>query len=777
MLKNYFKIAFRNIFRNKLSSFINIFGLSLGMTISLLLLLWVQNELQYDRFHKNIKNIYQISMVDAKSSTSSGGRTIPYKLIPVTREKYSEVKNATRIRNGSNIVLKAENKTFEENNYIFAEPNLFEMFSFSFIEGDPVTALAEPYSIVLSESNARKFFGDEPALGKTILANNQISLNVTGIVENCPENSTITYDYILPFSILGERIDTWSWECSGFIELYDNVSEKEFFEKYKTALVDNSPRDVDRDMIYLQPFSRVHLFTPTDKASGMMLVYLFSIIGVIILIIACINFINLTTARSVKRGREVGVRKVVGAQRKQLIMQFLSESLIMSFIAMVISFVLLEILLPEFNQLTGKSIQPSFNNTLLVLGFPLILIFTGILSGIYPALFLSSYNPTTIFRLRFSSKRMKNFRRILVVFQFAISISLIILTFVIVRQLHYIHNKDLGLKKDSIVYMTFHKEYREKFPLIKEELLKNPSILNISAANTNPASVGNINPVTWEGKQDDDRYLFMCLYVDKEYLNIFEIPFVEGGNFQLDSAEESNIEYIVNEAAVKTMGISDPIGKEFSMFGHDGYIVGVVKDFHNKPLNQEIEPQLITQLDWFRGTLFIKLDPKNIPNSLKYIEKTLDNIVPGYPFQFTFVDAKIESMYQSTVRSRAIMTYFAILAVFISILGLFGLSSFIAEQRSKEVSIRKVFGSSAHEVILLLTGKFLRWVALATVVSLPVAWYFSHEFLKKFAYHINLGIIDFAFPILAQFVLAIIAVSYNTFKAANSNPIECLKYE
>jgi len=777
MIKNYLKTALRNISRNRLFSLINILGLSLGMTISLLLLLWVQDELKYDKFHENIKNIYQLSMVNAKSSSASGGRTIPYKLIPVTRENYSEVKNATRIRTSNNIVLKTDNKTFKENNFLLAEPQLFEMFSFSLIEGDPITALSEPMSIILSESNAKKFFGDEPALGKAMLANNQISLTVTGIVEDCPDNSSITYEYILPFSILGDRINTWSWECSGFIELYDNVSVKDFRDKYRTALVDNSPRDIDEDMIYLQPFSRVHLFSPTDKADGMVLVYIFSIIGIIILIIACINFINLTTARSVKRGREVGVRKVVGAQRKQLVKQFLFESLIMSFAAMIISFALLEVLLPAFNQLAGKSIVLSFHNMLLVLGFPFILIFTGIISGLYPALFLSSYNPTTIFRLRFSSKQMKNFRRILVVFQFTISITLIILTYVIVQQLHYIHNKDLGIKKDSIIYLSFHNEYREKFATIEEELLKNPSILSISAANTDPASVGNINPVTWEGKEDEDRYLFRCLYVDKEYLDMFEIPFVAGGNFRLDTAEESNIEYIVNETAIKTMGMIDPIGKEFSMFGHDGYIVGVVKDFHNKPLQQNIQPQLITQLDWFRGTLFIKLDPKNITSSLQYIENTLNTIVPGYPFQYTFVDAKIESMYQSIVRSRSIMTYFAILAVFISALGLFGLSSFITEQRSKEVSIRKVFGSSIRGVIFLLTAKFLRWVAIATVISIPIAFYFSHAFLKGFAYHINLSITDFIIPILAQFALAIIAVSYYTFKAANSNPIDTIKYE
>ncbi len=777
MIRNYIKIASRNMVRNKLFSFINILGLSLGMVISLLLLLWAQDELLFDRFHEDIDNIYQISMISEDTSPATAIRTIPYKLIPVVREKFSEVKNAARIRYTGSVVLTSEDNAFKEDNFLIAEPNFLEMFTFPFIEGDPQSALTEITSIIMTRSSAEKFFGKESALGKSVVVNNNTSFTVTGVVEDCPDNSTIYFDYIVPFSLLGERADTWSWECSGFVELHDNISIDSVRDKFRTALVDNSPREVDKDMLYLQSFSRVHLFSPDDRAEGMILVYIFSSIGVIILIIACINFMNLTTARSVKRTREVGVRKVVGAQRNQLINQFLFESVIMSFFALIISLVLLELLLPEFNKLTGKSLQLSFNNYLIVFGFPLILLFTGVISGIYPALFLSSYNPIKIFRLYFSSKSMKTFRKVLVVFQFTISITLIIVTFVLVRQLNFINNKDLGLKKESIIFLPFYNEYSQKYDTIEEELLKNRNIKFVSVANTHPASVGNINPVSWEGKENDDRITFRCLYVDTEYLEMFEIPFVAGGNFQKDTAEHPDIEYIVNETAIKIMGLTDPIGKKFSMFGNDGYIVGVVKDFHNKPLTQSIQPQLITQLDWFRGTMFISLEPNNIEGSLEYIEEKLNNIAPGYPFEYTFVDESIENQYRSIERSRSIMSYFAILAAFISGLGLFGLSSFITEQRSREVSIRKVFGASVKEVITLLTGKFLQWVAVATVIALPIAWYFSDIFLKRFAYRINLTFFDFAIPILAQFVLAFLAVSFCTLKTANSNPVDALKYE
>ncbi|MFC1887211.1 ABC transporter permease [Candidatus Cloacimonadota bacterium] len=777
MLKNYFKIAIRNILRNKLISFINILGLSLGMVISILLLLWAQDELMYDRFHKNIDNLYQLSMINEDTSPVSAGRTIPYKLIPVTRTAFSEIKNATRIRSASDIVLSTEDKVFKEDNFIIAEPNFLEMFSFPLISGDPKTALIEPTSIIISASAAEKFFGDEPAVGKTIVVNNNTPFTVTGVVADCPERSSIYFEYIVPFSLLGERADTWSWECQSYIQLHENVSLKDFREKYRTALVDNSPRDVDRDMIYLQRFSRVHLYTPYDRPAGMNMVLIFSAIGIIILIIACVNFVNLSTARSVKRAREVGLRKVVGAQRKQLINQFLFESTLITFIALIVSFFLLELALPEFNDLTGKSIRFDVTNYHILAGLPIMLLFTSMFSGIYPALFLSSYSPIKVLRLYFSSNSMKNFRKILVVFQFTISIALIIVSFVLIRQMNYIQNKDLGLKKDSIIFLPLYKDYGDKYETIREELLKNRDIKYVSRANTNPASVGNINPVTWEGKEDDDRYIFRCLYTDSEYLKMFEIPFVAGGNFIKENAEHPDIEYIVNETAVEVMGLTDPVGKKFSMFGNDGYIVGVVKDFHNTSLNSEIRPQLISQLSWFRGTMFISMEAGNIESTLKYIDETLQELAPGYPFEFTFVDESIENLYRSFIQSRSIMGYFAILAMFISGLGLFGLSSYITEQRAKEVSIRKVFGSSVKEVVALLAGKFVLWVAIAMVFAVPLAWYIAGTFLKRFAYHIELNILDFAIPILLQFLLAFLAVSFFTLKTAASNPVDALKYE
>jgi len=774
---NYLKVAFRNIRRSKLIAVINTTGLALGITVSLLLMFWVRDELIYDRFHDNHENIYQISMIFEDKNPVSGGRTIPYMLVPILRDRYSEVKNATRIKYTGDIVLKYEDKTFREDNFLLAETQFTEMFDFPFLEGDPQTALIEPFSIVLTRSSAEKFFPSNDVLGKTLTVNNNLVFTVTGIVEDCPVNSSIYFEYIVPFSLLGDRAETWSWECSGFVELYDNIDIDEFREKAKTALLVNSPRDIDKDMIYLQPLSRVHLFSPIDKPEGMVLVLVFSAISVIILLIACINFINLTTARSIKRAREVGIRKVIGAIRSQLVYQFMMESFLMVFMALIFALILIEFLLPGFNQLTGKSINLFLKDNLILFGFPLVLLITGLIAGIFPALFMSSYNPLKVLRLHFNTRSMNNFRKVLVVFQFTISISLIILTFIIVRQLSFISNKDLGLKQDHIISMPFYEEYAQKFETIKEELLKNSNIVNISAANTHPASVGNINPVTWQGKQDDERVIFNCLYADKAYLEVFEIPFVAGGNFLQDRAESPNIEYVVNETAVRLMGLEDPVGKKFSMFGNDGYIVGVVQDFHNKPLTQTIQPQLISQLDWFRSTIFISIIPQEVRKTLEYIETKLEDIVPGYPFTYTYLDEDISDQYQHVRRSRKIMSYFAFLAAFISGLGLFGLSSYLTEQKSKEISIRKVFGSSIEKIVGLLTRKFLILVCIATLFSIPISWYLSELFLKRFAYRIELSVIYFMLPILAQFVFAFMAVGYYTLKTAFSNPADALKYE
>ena len=777
MFKNYLNIAIRHLIKHKSYSLINILGLALGMTVSLILLLWVQDELLYDNFHSNGDDIYQLSMINEQTDTVSGGRTIPYKMVPVLRDNYPEIKNAVRYRMLSNLALQYDNKDYNESNVMLTEKNLFDIFDFHLVKGDLTTALEDPYSIILSESSARKIFADEDPMGKVIMINSGTPFTVTGILQDVPERSSLNIEYILPFSILGDSADTWSWDCSGFVQLHKNVDLEAFAPRIKTALVDHSPRDIDVDMIHLQPLSHVHLYSPTDEPDGLIMVYILSAIAFLILVIACINFMNLATARYALRAREVGIRKIVGAARKQVAFQFLSESIFITFLAMIIAFVFMELFLPEFNRLTGKNIVLSFSNILLITGLPVVILFTGVFAGLYPALFLSACTPAKIFKSNFNSDAMKVFRKVLVVFQFTVSIVLIIVSFVIFKQINYINNKDLGFNTDFVIHLPLHSEHYEKIDTIKEKLLQNANIIAITTSTSLPSQVGNVNPVSWEGKHNDDRVMFRFYNTDNDFFKLFEIPFTKGGGFTLDTAQHPNIEYIVNETAIRTMQMEDPIGKKFSMFGNDGYIVGVIEDFHNVSLDQEIRPLLISQLSWFRSHLMIKIKPEFTAETIKYIETTLAEICPGFPFSYTFLDESIERMYGETRRTRSIILYFTGLAVFISCLGLFGLSFFMTQRRSKEISLRKILGSDINQLLLKLTGSFLRWVALAAIIAVPIAWYLANLFLGEFAYHFELGLIDFLFPIIIQFILAIVTVSFQTLRAAYANPVDALKYE
>jgi len=777
MLKNYLKIALRHLQRHKGYSLINILGLALGMTVSLLLLLWVQDELLFDKFHQDIDNIYQISMYDEQSASPSGSRTIPLKMVPVLRDNYPEIKNAARYQFFNNIALNYDDKDFNASNVMVTEPNFFEIFDIEFIKGDAATALSDPNSIILTSSSASKIFGDESPMGKAIIVNNVSPFTVTGIIKDFPVQSSLNIEYILHFAVMGETGDSWSWDCSGFVQLYPNTDYDKFAAKIKTALVDHSPREVDQEMLYQQPFSHVHLYSPLDEPDGLIMVYVLSGIAILILLIACINFMNLANARYALRTKEIGVRKIMGAQRKQIIMQFLSESMLITFIAMLLSIGLVELLLPQFNLITAKNISISISNLIFIIGFPLIVLFTGIFAGTYPAFFLSSYSPAQIFCHKFSSDSMKSFRKLLVVFQFTISIILIILSFAIYRQINYINKKDLGINTDCVIHLPMRNEQYQKYDTIKEELLKNRNVLAITTSTSLPSHVRNVNPVTWEGKPNDDRVIFRFYNTDNDFFKLFQIPFVVGNGFTLDLAAHPEIEYVVNETAVKVMEMKDPIGKKFSMYGNDGYIVGVIKDFHNTSLMGEIRPLLISQLSWYRSHIMIRIAPNEMNSTIKYIENTMAETCPGFPFSFTFLDESIARTYRDTRRTHSIILYFTCLAVFISCLGLFGLSSFMTERRAKEISIRKILGSSINQLLFQLTSSFLRWVAVAAFIAIPVAMYLANLFLKQFAYHYDLTIIDFVIPIALQFLLAAVTVSYQTLRAAYTNPADILKYE
>ncbi|NQV17432.1 MAG: ABC transporter permease [Armatimonadetes bacterium] len=778
MFKNYLKIAFRGFIRHKSMTLINTFGLAIGMAVCILLLLWVQDEMSYDNFHRNGDNLYRVIQVGVwNDGETYGSSTIPYSLAPVMQEDYPEIADHVRLRTLGGRMMQVEDKTYFED-ILLTEPSLFKMFSFEMLIGDPQVALEEIHSIILTEDTAHKYFGDEDPMGRIIRFNDNIDFTVTGIAANPPQNSSIIFNMIIPFEILGEeRITGWSWESSGYVQLQEETDLASFSEKIVDTIVRHRPDN--ENTVLLQPLDKVHLYNPLGHAESLIFVLIFAAIGIIVLLIACINFMNLTTARSAKRAREVGIRKVVGADKKQLIGQFLSESILLAFISLIIAFVLVELFLPAFNQLAGKELSVEPSNITFLLSLIGITLFVGIVSGSYPALYLSRFKPNKVLKSGNAPKTKNKFRTVLVVFQFTISIALIICTATVYNQLNYVQNKDLGYTKDYIVTVPTNAELRESFTAFKEELGNNTNILGVTNASTSPAFVGNVNPAIWEGKVDDETILFNFYLAEYEFLDVFELELVAGENFRKEYMGGDEIPYIVNETAVKLMQLKDPIGKRFAMYNEDnqGIIIGVVKDYHFQTLTNEIGPIMITTLDWWRGEAFIKINPNNVTETLGFIEETFNKFAPSFQFQYSFLDEDIDELYHGFYEMGSIIKYFAILAIFISCLGLFGLASFMTEQRTKEIGIRKVLGSSISAIVMLLSRGFAKWVLLGNFIAWPIAYYAMNRFLQMFAYRAELNIWLFIISGLLALIIALVTVGYRTIKAANSNPVEALKYE
>jgi len=758
---------------------INIFGLAIGMAVCILLLLWVQDELSYDNFHQNGNNIYRAIQVGVwNDGETYGSSTIPYMLAPILNEDFPEIIDHVRLRTFNGAMMQVDDKTFYEDNVLLSEASLFDMFSFELLKGVPEIVLKEIHSIILTENTAHKYFGDQDPMGKVIRYNDSIDFTVTGIAANPPQNSSITFNMIIPFEILGEeRITGWSWESSGYVQLQEGIDLTSFSDKIVDTIVRH--HSDNKNTVLLQPLSRVHLYNPLGHPESLIFVLIFAAIGIIVLLIACINFMNLTTARSSKRAREVGIRKVVGADKKQLIGQFLSESILIAFISLIIAIVLVELFLPAFNQLSSKELSIKSSNIMFLLNLVGITLFVGIVSGSYPALYLSGFKPNKVLKSGNAPKNKNRFRTVLVVFQFTISIALIICTATVYNQLKFIQNMDLGYTKDYIVNVPMNAELSESFTEFKEELGKNTNILGVTNASTSPAYIGNVNPALWEGKADDESILFNFYLVEYEFLDIFELELVAGENFSKPYVSGDEIVYILNESALELMQMEDLIGKRFAMYSEqtEGTIIGVVKDYHFKTLTNEIGPIMITTLDWWRGDAFIKIKPDNVTETLGFIEETFDKFAPNFQFQYSFLDEDIDELYHEFYEMGNIIKYFAILSIFISCLGLFGLASFITEQRTKEIGIRKVLGSSVTAILMLLSKDFCKWILLGNFIAWPIAYYAMIKFLQIFAYKAGMNIRLFIFSGLLALIIALITVGYKTIRAANSNPVEALKYE
>lgn len=778
MIRNFLITAYRNIIRNKIYSMINVAGLSIGLAVGILLFLWVQNELSYDRFHENKERIFSVIQKGIWNNDEVyGNTTIPYILTPLMHQSFPEIEEHVRLRTLPERMVQFEDKIFFED-ILLTESGLFGIFSFKLLKGDPDLVLEDKYSMVVTESTSRKYFGEADPVGKVLRYSNRLDFTVTGIIEDPPENSSVRFDVLAPFKILGEeRINGWSWESSGYILLREGVDAAEFSGKIENFIRENNPEN--DNTVRIQPLTMRHLYGPLDEPQALTFVIIFAAIGILVLLIACINFMNLATARSMKRAREVGIRKVVGAERGSLIRQFLGESMLVTIIAMLLAIIIVELLMPMFNQLAARNLGINFTDPVFLSFLFLITIIVGFVSGSYPAIYLSRYEPEKVLKGSRSSRNGAGFRRVLVVFQFTVSIALIISTLIILNQMRFIRNKDLGFTREQIVSIPNNGELRESYSSFKEELLKDPSIIGVTSASTSPAEVGNVNPALWEGKQDEERILFNFYLVEHDFLEVFDMELVAGTNFTKDVAEGEEFPYIVNEAAVKIMGLEDPVGKRFSMYNEDnaGRIIGVVKDYHFQRLTNDIGPIMITTANWWRSLIFVKLRPEGFQQQIDHIENIYKRFSPNFPFEYTFLDEDIEALYGDFYEMGSIIKYFAILAILISCLGLFGLATFSTEQRKKEICIRKVLGSSVSGLILLFLRSFTRWILVANIIAWPLAYYAMKEFLGMFAYKTDINPLLFILSAIMALLIAGVTVIYQTLKAAYANPVEALKYE
>jgi len=785
MIKNYLKIALRNIRRHKGYSFINIAGLAIGMACCILILLWVQDELKYDRFHENASDIYRVIQDINFTDHSTTWAITQGPLGPSLEKDFPEIIHATRIT-WRGFRLTYNEKIFDES-VGMADGAIFEMFTFPLIEGDPATALSEPRSIVLTEETAEKYFGDENPIGKTIKADNQYDFLVTGVMKNVPHNSHLQFDFLIPFIFgreLNYTVDNWrNSQFRTYVQLQKGIPYREVLQKISGYLYEKPTIEKDA-RLNLQPLTRIHLYSnyEFDAAHGdITFVTIFSVIAFFILLIACINFMNLTTARSGNRAKEVGMRKVVGAYKSDIIRQFFGESILLAFIAMLFALILVWLLLPVFNNLSAKELTMDISgNPWILLGLISIALLTGAISGIYPALFLSAFRPVKVLKgISQSGSKGSVFRKTLVVFQFSLTILLIICTTVVYTQLNYVRNRKLGYDKEYMIYLRMRGDMQAKFETVKNELLQNPNILDVTASSNVPTygySFSN-SLWQWDGQNPDEETLMRAVFVGYDYFKTFDIEIVEGRSYSKEFSTDASEAIMVNEAAVKAMGMEAPIGKRLSLGDNNFRIIGVVKNYHFRSLRQEIDPLLLIFHIPSSRVLFARLKSDEISQTISYIEDLWKKFAPGYPFGYRFLDEALDNLYRAEQRIGTIFKYFSFLAIFISCLGLFGLASFMAERRTKEIGIRKVLGAQVSGIVVLLSKEFTKWVLIANLIAWPISYYAMNKWLQSYAYRTSLELWSFILGAGLALIIAILTVSYQAFKTALADPVQALRYE
>jgi len=794
MLKNYLKVAVRIIFRHKGYSLINIFGLAAGMACCILILLLVQDELQFDKFHKNGEDLCLVGMRGSFGDQITTGATTAPAVGPALAEEYPEIIRSTRFNMTSILALRYEDKIFRERGHA-ADPDFLEMFTFPLVSGNPQTALTEPHSIVLTEELAEKYFADENPLGQTMVIDGQYAYKVTGIIKAAPNNSSIQFDFLIPFTDLEElRHDPgfpthwYNWSVTTYIQLQPGASYKEVSAKIEDRLrranPDNNPS------LFLQPCTKLRLHGLSNFGGTFGMVIMFSILALFVLAIACINFMNLATARSANRAREIGMRKVAGASKRNIIFQFYGESFFMVLLSLAIALVLVELLLPVFNDLLSK--QLTFNlieNPVFGLGLLCVVLITGLVAGFYPAIFMSLFQPAKIIKGGLGAdSRNSRFRRTLVVMQFTLSVVLIIITTIIYRQVNFMQQADIGFQKEHLVYFSIKEGIRDHYTTVKQRLLQDPGVLQVSMTSRNPIGVyHNGSNWEWEGRDPAVNPLVTYYFTDVDFLETFGIKMAAGSFYAKESAGESSAssgEIVINETLARIIGADNPIGMRLSKGDVEYRIIGVLEDFHFKPLYQDIGPLIVfqkTNKGNPEGTqfnfVFARIRPDDPAATVAHIKDVYQEFSPDYPLELRFFDEVYDRLYQGVQRIGQIIEFSAGLAILISCLGLFGLAAFTAEQRTREIGVRKVLGATVPGIVRLLAKDFLLCVAIANAIGWPAGYLLMTGWMQDFAVRASIGWTPFAIAAGISLAVALLSVSYQAIKAATANPVTALRYE
>lgn len=786
MIRNYLLVALRNIFRNKLFSTVNVLGLVFGICSALLIFLWVKDELSYDAFHANGDRIYRIM----ENQKYSDGRlytfaATPAPMAPFIKDKFPEIEKASRMTWDVNRLIQLGEKSFYESGK-YVDPDFITMFTFPLVKGDVNTVLNGKNNIIITERMARKYFGDGDPIGKTLTIDTKETFSVTGVIQDPPANSSLRFDFLMSFTYFWDENKRWLDEWGNnnirtFIMLTSGSDAKAFGEKLKHEIKEhNKETNVE---LFIQKYGDMYLHGNFEngKLSGGRIetVQIFVVVAVFVLVIACINFMNLSTAQATKRAKEVGLRKVIGAGPAQVFRQFMGESFLTVIISTVLAIACAVVALPIFNQITGKSLDMSALDARAMLMIAATVLFAAFAAGAYPSIVIAEFKPVQVMKGQLKSgSGASMFRRILVVFQFSLSIILIVCTVVVFRQVRFMENRDIGFERENIFYAWLTPEITKKFETFRTQLAALPGIESVTGSQNVPISLGNSTMgVSWEGKDPEAQILFTNLDVDYDFFSTLKMTMVEGRTFDRGNVTDT-ANYIVNEKAAEKFGFAGGTAeRELTMWESKGKIVGVVKDFNFGSLHTAVDPLVIRLKPANMFCVIVRVKPGETAEALKSSEKLWKEYAAGYPFKYSFLDQDWEELYSAEAQQEKVFNTLAILSIFISCLGLFGLSAFSAERRTKELGIRKTLGASVPGLVKLMGTEFTTLVLLAACIGCPLGWYLMTMWLEKFAYHVDVGVFTLAGAALACLVVSLMTIAYHSIKVAAANPVTSLRQE